>query len=107
MGKFPRFLWMLVIWLVAAPLLAGAPRDTKQAPVKKAPASKFLRITKDAKGQPLALETATVRYRPASGEGALIVDLVSVVHLGERSSYRKLNEQFEHYDLVLYELLPR
>jgi hypothetical protein len=102
MGKFPRFMWTMVVLLVPAsalPLLAGSPRE----PAKKAPASKFLRISKDAKGQPLALETATVRYRPAKGD--LIVDLVSVVHLGERGYYRKLNEQFEQYDVVLYELV--
>jgi len=104
MGKFRRFISMTVILLVPASLLAGSPRDTKTS-AKKAPASKFLRITKDAKGQPLALETATVRYRPAKGEGDLIVDLVSVVHLGERGYYRKLNDQFEQYDVVLYELV--
>jgi hypothetical protein len=104
MGKFPRLMWMMVILLVPASLLAGSPRDTK-FPVRKPPASKFLRITKDAKGQPLALETATVRYRPAKGEGDLIVDLISVVHLGERNYYRKLNEQFNQYDVVLYELV--
>ena len=104
MGKFPRLMWMMVVLLVPAsalPVHAGSPRET----AKKAPASKFLRITKDAKGEPLALETATVRYRPAKGEGDLIVDLVSVVHLGERGYYRKLNEQFEQYDVVLYELV--
>jgi len=104
MGKFRRLMSMMVILLVPASLLAGSPRDTKTT-AKKAPASKFLRITKDAKGQPRALETATVRYQPAKGEGDLIVDLVSVVHLGERGYYRKLNDQFEQYDVVLYELV--
>ncbi|HMF18085.1 MAG TPA: hypothetical protein VKE98_12810 [Gemmataceae bacterium] len=102
MGAYPKLLWLLVIFLVPADLSPA--RAQERAPAK-APASKFLRITKDSKGQPLALETATVRYRPAKGQGDLIVDLVSVVHLGERGYYRKLNEQFEQYDVVLYELV--
>jgi hypothetical protein len=104
MGPYPRLLWLLVVFLVPANLSPVLAQETRER-AKKAPASKFLRITKDAKGQPLALETATVRYRTAKGEGDLIVDLVSVVHLGERDYYRKLNEQFDQYDVVLYELV--
>jgi hypothetical protein len=82
-------------------LLADSPKPL----VKIIPASKFLRITQDAKKQPLALETSIVRYRPAGNEGDLTVDLVSVVHIGERAYYRKLNKLFEDYDVVLYELV--
>lgn len=81
-------------------LLADSPK-----PVLKVQASKFLRITEDARKQPISLETGIVRYRPASKEGDLTVDLVSVVHLGERSYYRKLNRLLEDYDVVLYELV--
>jgi hypothetical protein len=89
------------------PVYADSPTDRKPL-LQKAPASPFLRIRRDDKGQPIALETATVRYRPVGGEGALVVDLVGVVHLGERDYYRKLNEQLEDYDVVLYELVaPR
>jgi hypothetical protein len=82
------------------PLLAEQPTV-----VKKAASSKFLRITRDAKNQPLALETATVQYVPASGEGKLTVDLVGVVHVGDRGYYEKLNKQLAQYDVVLYELV--
>jgi hypothetical protein len=83
-----------------APLWAQSPGT-----VKKPATSKFLRITRDAKNQPLALETATVRYVPASGEGDLIVDLVGAVHVGDREYYQKLNKQLAKYDVVLYELV--
>jgi hypothetical protein len=53
----------------------------------------------------LALETATVRLAPASGEGELIVDLIAAVHMADRAYYRQLNRQFEQYDVVLYELV--
>src|SRR5205807_4270459 len=72
---------------------------------KKPTPSKFIRIVKDKEGQPVALDTATVRYVPASGEGELVVDLIGVVHIGDRSYYEKLNRQFEQYDVLLYELV--
>ncbi len=53
----------------------------------------------------MALETATVRLTPASGEGELVVDLVAAVHMADREYYRQLNRQFEQYDVVLYELV--
>lgn len=80
-------------------------QSTDKSAVKKAAASPFLRIRRDKQGEPLALETAVVRYRPALREGDVAIDLVSVVHLGERHYYQKLNDLFEDYDVVLYELV--
>lgn len=98
-------------WLAAGCLslafLAPAPAQTPpngKPQVKKPAASKFLRIVKDDDG-PAALETAIVRYRPASGQGDLVVDLIAVVHIGERGYYRKLNRRFQQYDALLYELV--
>ncbi len=85
--------------LVAVPLLAQAPAEKKATPTQ------FIRLEKNADKQPVALETAIVRYVPASGEGNLTVDLVSVVHVGDRAYYEKLNKQFEQYDVLLYELV--
>lgn len=74
----------------------------------KGQAPGYLRIRRDLEGVPLALETATVRLTPASGEGELVVDLVAAVHVADREYYRQLNRQFEQYDVVLYELVaPR
>lgn len=82
---------------------AGSPTLEAQAPKRAAP-TKFLRI-KSANDAPVALETAIVRYRPRSGEGDLTVDLIAVVHIGDRSYYQKLNRDFQHYDALLYELV--
>ena len=90
---------LAVCVLIAAPLLAQTPTE------KKAPPSKFIRLQRDADKQATALETATVRYVPASGEGNLTVDLISVVHVGDREYYQKLNKQFEQYDVLLFELV--
>ena len=72
----------------------------------------FLRLTKDKKGRPAALETSIVRYRE-SAESArragrsepVEVDLVGAVHLGGKSYYATLDRVFEDYDAVLYELV--
>jgi hypothetical protein len=87
------------------PLLADPPLAKKKPELKKTTAPQFLRLQRDEKKQPLALETSIVRYVPASGEGGLTVDLVAAVHIGDRDYYKKLNKQFQQYDVVLYELV--
>jgi hypothetical protein len=76
-----------------------------QKPDAKTQEAKFIRIKKDNKGEPVALQTAVARYVPATGKGGLEVDLVSVVHIGDRHYYEQLNDRFENYDAVLYELV--
>lgn len=91
------------------PGLLEKPRGEQQVPllaVKKKPAApKFVRLLKDKKGKPLALQTAVFRYVPAQGDSKLVVDLVGAVHIGDRAYYSKLNKHFEQYDAVLYELV--
>jgi len=72
---------------------------------EKSDAGRFLRIRRDAAGEPVALETAVVRYVPASGEGELVVDLIACVHVAQPSYYNRLNKRLEQYDVVLYELV--
>jgi hypothetical protein len=93
------------------PLLADAPQaktEGKKAQKKlerKADTPAYIRVTRDEKKQPSALQTATVRYVPASGNKDVFVDLIGVVHIGEKGYYEKLNDQFEQYDVLLYELV--
>lgn len=65
----------------------------------------YVRVTRDQAGTPTALQTAVVRFVPASGEGDLVVDLVGAVHYGDRAYYEELNKLFKQYDAVLYELV--
>lgn len=88
-----------ILLLSCGTLLASPPA------AKKAAASKFIRLKRDADGKPVALETATLRLVPASGSGGLTVDLVGVVHIGDRGYYERLNKQLDQYDVVLYELV--
>jgi len=66
--------------------------------------SKFIRLRRDDKKQPVAMETAVFRYGSAARPG-VAVDLVGAVHVGDKSYYDALNSLFEKYDVVLYELV--
>ncbi len=65
--------------------------------------SEFLRIRRDAEGNPLALQTAIVRYR--NKNRTVLVDLIGAVHIGESDYYKQLNFQFDQYESLLYELV--
>jgi hypothetical protein len=78
----------------------------ESAAVKKS-SELYLRIKKTDAGKLAALQTAIVRYRGEKGskyEGK-IVDLVGVVHIGQREYYEDLNKRLAKYDSVLYELV--
>ncbi len=86
---------------------AAAP-EVKPAKAKARPASadQFMRVRKDAKGQPLSMDTAVVSYVLADGSKPDVqVDLVGAVHVGDKAYYDGLNKLFESYDVVLYELV--
>jgi hypothetical protein len=102
-----KLLWTAAAVLglaVVAPAPAGTPARAKKREAAPA-ARKFVRLIPDAKKQPVALETAIARYVPASGEGNLVVDLIGVVHVGDRPYYEELNRRLDQYDVVLYELV--
>lgn len=65
-------------------------------------ASPYVRVAKDTKGEPVALETSVVHLRLPGGQR---VDLVSAVHVGETPYYKGLNARFAGYDAVLYEMV--
>jgi hypothetical protein len=82
--------------------IAGQPAGEKKAEAKD---RSYVRVERDAKGQPTTLQTAIVRFVPAKGDRGVSVDLVGAVHVGDRDYYDELNKLFESYDVVLYELV--
>lgn len=80
----------------------GANQEELEKDKKK---TKFIRVRRDSDDQPLALETAVVRYAPADGSGKGFVDLIGAVHVGDQAYYDQLNKLFTEYDVVLYELV--
>lgn len=76
-----------------------ASRDAQEA-------GRFLRLTRDDAGSPVALEAAIVHCAPRDGgKTGPTVDLVSAVHVAEKSYYEELNRLFAKYDAVLFELV--
>ncbi|HXT59646.1 MAG TPA: hypothetical protein VN699_13480 [Pirellulales bacterium] len=106
-------------WAVASAgalsIAAGTEEAEAKQPEAKTPRSKkaagedepkFVRLVRDDDGTPTALQTGTVRYvAPEAERKGLVVDLIGVVHIGEKEYYDRLNEQFKQYDAVLYELV--
>jgi len=96
--------------------LGGAWQETA-TPVQEKPAQetskkkaakhdRFVRIHKDEKGRAISMDTSTIRYTKKMPDGTeLVVDLVGVVHIGEKDYFEAFNEQFKNYDALLYELV--
>jgi hypothetical protein len=71
-------------------------------------ATSFARIAEDQQREPEALQLAIVTYVPEDGRRGFSVDLVSAIHVGDAAYYADLNDRFENYDALLYELVaPR
>jgi hypothetical protein len=114
MSHLPKLFWSVATLLFLGPQaparppqLDRKPAHEKQAEAAKPAAGKFVRLREDQGKPSSALETAVVRYVPASGEGDLVVDLVGVVHIGDRSYYQELNRRLAKYDVVLFELVAQ
>src|SRR6056297_2251383 len=87
---------------------ASASQSTSADPQKAQDSDPlYLRVAKTEDNKPQALQTAIVRYRgkPGTEYADQIVDLVGVVHIGQREYYEQLNKRLGRYDTVLYELV--
>lgn len=91
---------------------------TAQAEETKAPS--FIKVTKNDQGEVVSLDTGVVRYEktvvgfgipPAPGSGIehptrkITIDLIGVIHIGDRRYYNGLNKLFKDYDSLCYELV--
>ena len=87
----------LLVLACLIPILPAAGADYSEA--------RFIRIQRNENREPVALQTVVAKYVPASSEKGVEIDLVAVVHIGEKAYYERLNKEFEKYDAVLYELV--
>ena len=68
--------------------------------------NRYMRIRVDKDKKPVAMETSVTRYVTKNDAGERVtVDLIGVVHIGEKKYYDDLNELFTKYDALLYELV--
>jgi len=87
-------------------LIAKDQTISSNTPINETKKTEFLRIKSDANNVPTALQLANARYVPIDGiPDDMYVDLISVVHVADKSYYENLNELFKTYDVVLYELV--
>jgi len=110
----PRSAPLPCLALLAGVILAAAPTVAAPPVAERAAAEDvaFLRLSRDAAGDPVSLDTSIVRYREqpfaaarAGRREPVEVDLVGAVHLGGKSYYDTLDRVFRGYDAVLYELV--
>ena len=81
-------------------------QELQTTPVSEKNKTEFLRIKNDKNDMPVALQLANARYVPVSGiPNDMYVDLISAVHIADKSYYQNLNRLFKKYDVVLYELV--
>lgn len=85
---------------------AGGTESAKSNPADPED-SLYVRIHRNEKSEPQALQTALVRYvgKPGTQFAGKIVDLLGVVHIGQAEYYEHLDELLGAYDKVLYELV--
>lgn len=102
--KYPLLLTLVVLTLLT-PAFAENPSPKNDKPEKK---DQYVRLRRDDKNEPLALETSIVRFNAKGGkyEGAE-VDLIGAIHVGDKNYYDQLNTCFKKYEAVLYELVAR
>jgi hypothetical protein len=123
--KLSRILIARLFCLLAGLLAAWMATSTGQALAEPAvtadqakdqaaedqPGQDWVRILRDRKGKPLALEVAIVRYVPArfteqqTAAAQEYVDLVGAIHIADQSYFQKLNKRFRQYEALLYELV--
>jgi len=98
-------------WTTVLACLAGLACGPAAIAAEVAERVEFLRLSRDADGEPVSLDTSIVRYRESAesaakaGRRPVEVDLVGAVHLGSRAYYDTLDRLFRGYDAVLYELV--
>ena len=77
--------------------VATGGEDTKAEPFE------YIRIRRDERRLPIAMETPVITFRSAERFPGVTVDLIGAVHLGEADYYKELNNRFRNYDLILFE----
>jgi hypothetical protein len=81
-------------WVLTCAPLATAFGDTQ-----------FARVDTDDEDRPRALQLGISSYVSPDDHDGISVDLVGAIHIGDKSYYAELNERFEEYDALLYELV--
>lgn len=98
---------LFALCLLPLAAIAAEPAEKPEATDEKSDAAEtYIRLQRGDDEEPTSLDTATVRFKRTDGdERETTVDLVGVIHFGDKRYYDKLNKQLAEYDVVLYELV--
>ncbi|MDO5580839.1 MAG: hypothetical protein Q4G69_06860 [Planctomycetia bacterium] len=67
--------------------------------------SLYIRGVRSKSGTLNALQTSIIRFTGSRQHPDLCIDLIGVIHFAEKEYYEKLNQIFQEYDAVLYEMV--
>lgn len=86
---------------------AGSSAQAASSDANQPAAEVFLRITRTDANRPQSLDTAIVGFegKPGSEYEGRRVDLVGVIHIGDKAYYQQIDKLLAEYDVVLYELV--
>ncbi|MFP6588798.1 MAG: hypothetical protein VB814_14195 [Pirellulaceae bacterium] len=101
---------MLFFLLAVCPWEAVAQKsETREKATSAQRANKdhtYIRIERDNNKQPVALQTALVKFKATRGPNRKAqVDLIGAIHIADADYYAELNKIFKQYDVVLFELV--
>jgi len=103
-----KYYFSLTLLILVTFANAKDPSNPSITPINEVSKSQFLRIQKNSDNEPVSLQLANARYVPVDGiPNDMYVDLISAVHIADKSYYENLNELFKTYDVVLYELVAK
>ena len=74
----------------------GGPEQKEQPKAAAGKKDIYVRLERDDKNRPRALQTALVRYTKAD-DPKLTVDLIGAIHVGDKAYYDGLNRRFAAY----------
>jgi hypothetical protein len=93
-----RLQLVLFCLLTVCPWVAVAQKSEKD--------HSYIRIERDDNKQPVALQTALVKFKATRGPNRKAqVDLIGAIHIADADYYAELNKIFKQYDVVLFELV--
>jgi len=89
--------------VTAAPATKTPAKKTSEAQKKENP---YLRILRDKRDEPIAMQTSivTFQFRQENKED-IVVDLIGAVHVADKPYFEELNRLFTGYESLLYELV--
>ncbi len=89
--------------VTAAPTKESAKDSAKKSKKEENP---YLRILRDRRGEPTAMQTSIVTFKfRDQNKKDVVLDLIGAVHVADESYFKQLNRLFTGYESLLYELV--